>query len=96
MKKRDFTLFCVLESAFWGYHACFLGYASAYIISRGTSSTVMSLLLSGFLLSAFVGSMVFGRICDQMQTNKRVLIPCMSLCYVLMLAIYFFAEFFKR
>lgn len=85
-------LFCVLESAFWGYHACFLGYASAYIISRGTSSTVMSLLLSGFLLSAFVGSMVFGRICDQMQTNKRVLIPCMALCYVLMLAIYFFAE----
>ena len=92
MKKRDFALFCLLESAFWGYHACFLGYASAYIISRGASSTVMSLLLSGFLLSAFVGSMVFGRICDQKQTNKRVLIPCMVVCYVLMLAIYFFAE----
>ena len=92
MNKRDFTLFCVLESAFWGYHACFLGYASAYIISRGASSTVMSLLLSGFLLSAFVGAMVFGRICDQKQTNKRVLIPCMVVCYVLMLAIYFFAE----
>ena len=92
MKKRDFALFCLLESAFWGYHACFLGYASAYIISRGASSTVMSLLLSGFLLSAFVGSMVFGRICDQKQTNKRVLIPCMVVCYLLMLAIYFFAE----
>ena len=92
MKKRDFALFCLLESAFWGYHACFLGYASAYIISRGASSTVMSLLLSGFLLRAFVGSMVFGRICDQKQTNKRVLIPCMVVCYVLMLAIYFFAE----
>lgn len=92
MNKRDFVLFSVLESAFWGYHACFLGYASAYIISRGVSSTVMSLLLSGFLLSAFVGSMVFGRICDQKQTNKRVLIPCMALCYVLMLFIYFFAE----
>lgn len=92
MNKRDFTLFCVLESAFWGYHACFLGYASAYIISRGASSTVMSLLLSGFLLSAFGGSMVFGRICDQKQTNKRVLIPCMVMCYLLMLLIYFFAE----
>jgi len=92
MKKRDFVLFSVLESAFWGYHACFLGYASAYIISRGTSSTVMSLLLSGFLLSAFVGSMVFGRICDQKQTNKRVLMPCMAMCYVLMMIIYFFAE----
>ena len=92
MNKRDFVLFSVLESAFWGYHACFLGYASAYIISRGTSSTVMSLLLSGFLLSAFAGSMVFGRICDEKQTNKRVLIPCMVMCYVLMLAIYFFAH----
>ena len=92
MNKRDFVLFSVLESAFWGYHACFLGYASAYIISRGISSTVMSLLLSGFLLSAFVGSMVFGRICDEKQTNKRVLMPCMAMCYVLMMIIYFFAE----
>ena len=92
MNKRDFVLFSVLESAFWGYHACFLGYASAYIISKGASSTVMSLLLSGFLLSAFIGSMVFGRICDQKQTNKRVLLPCMVMCYVLMLVIYFFAE----
>ena len=92
MNKRDFVLFSVLESAFWGYHACFLGYASAYIISKGASSTVMSLLLSGFLLSAFIGSMVFGRICDQKQTNKRVLMPCMAMCYVLMMIIYFFAE----
>lgn len=92
MNKRSFVLFSVLEIAFWGFHACFLGYASAYIISKGTSSTVMSLLLSGFLLSAFVGSMIFGRLCDSLQTNKRVLMPCMALCYALMLMIYFFAE----
>ena len=36
--------------------------------------------------------MVFGRICDQKQTNKRVLIPCMAMCYVLTMVIYFYAE----
>lgn len=92
MNKRSFALFSALEITYWGFHASFLGYASAYILSSGVSSTVMSLLLSGFLMCAFVGSMVFGRLCDSLQTNKRVLIPCMAVCYALMLMIYFFAD----
>lgn len=92
MKAKKFVLFSALEITYWGFHASFVGYASAYLLSRGVSNTMMSLLLSGFLLSAFAGSMVFGRICDSMQTNKRVFLPCMAASYMLVLAIYFFAD----
>ena len=61
MNRRKFALFSMLEITYWGFHASFVAYASAYLISRGVSSTAMSLLISGFMLCAFVGSMVFGR-----------------------------------
>ena len=92
MSKRKFILFSALEITYWGFHASFVGYASAYLISRGVSSTVMSLLISGFMLCAFAGSMVFGRICDRLQSNKRVFIPCMMTSYALMFAIYACAD----
>lgn len=92
MSKRKFILFSALEITYWGFHASFVGYASAYLISRGVSSTVMSLLISGFMLCAFAGSMVFGRICDRLQSNKRVFIPCMMASYALMFAIYACAD----
>lgn len=92
MSKRKFILFSALEITYWGFHASFVGYASAYVLSRGVSSTVMSLLLSSFLLCAFAGSMIFGRLCDCLQSNKRVFMPCMMASYALMLFIYFFAQ----
>lgn len=92
MNKKKFVLFSALEITYWGFHASFVAYASAYLLSRGVSNTVMSLLLSSFLLCAFAGSLVFGRICDRLQSNKRVFIPCMLASYVLMLAIYAFGS----
>ena len=89
---RKFALFSALEITYWGFHASFIGYASSYLLSRGVSNTMMSLLIAGFLLCAFVGSMVFGRLCDKRQTNKHVFLPCMLASYAMILAIYFFAD----
>ena len=89
---RKFALFSALEITYWGFHASFIGYASSYLLSRGVSNTMMSLLIAGFLLCAFVGSMVFGRLCDKHQTNKHVFLPCMLASYAMILAIFFFAD----
>lgn len=93
MNKGKFALFSALEITYWGFHASFIGYASSYLLSRGVSNTMMSLLIAGFLLCAFVGSMFFGRLCDRHQTNKRVFLPCMLASYAMILAIFFFAEY---
>ncbi|MBR4039464.1 MAG: MFS transporter [Clostridia bacterium] len=92
MNKGKFALFSMLEITYWAFHASFVAYASAYLISRGVSNTAMSLLISGFMLCAFAGSMIFGRICDRLQSNKRVFIPCMLAAYALMFAIYAFGD----
>jgi len=92
MSKRHFIGFSALEITYWGFHASFLAYASAYLIGRGVSKTAMSMLLAGFLLCAFAGSIIFGRLCDRYQTNKRVFIPCMLAAYALMLTIYTFGN----
>jgi len=88
MNRKYFTLFSALEITFWGFHASFIAFASAYMLSRGVSNTTVSLLLSGFLLAAFAGSVIFGGLCDRYQTNKRVFMPCMLFVYVLTLIIY--------
>ena len=92
MKKRHIVLFSTVEVTIWGFHACFIGYAAAYMLSCGVSNTAVSLLLSGYLLCAFVGSVFFGGLCDRYQTNKRVFIPGMLAAYAMMFAIYFFAD----
>jgi len=89
---RKFALFSALEITYWGFHASFIGYASSYLLGRGVSNTMMSLLIAGFLLCAFAGSMIFGRLCDRYQTNKRVFLPCMLAAYAMMLVIYFYAD----
>lgn len=89
---RKFALFSALEITYWGFHASFIGYASSYLLSRGVSNTMMSMLIAGFLLCAFVGSMFFGRLCDRHQTNKRVFLPCMLASYAMILAIFFLAD----
>ena len=89
MKKRHFFLFSALEVTYWGFHASFTGYAAAYMLSHGVSNTTVSLLLSGYLLCAFVGCVFFGSLCDRYQTNKRVFIPGMLAAYAVMFAIYF-------
>ena len=91
MNRKYFALFSALEITFWGFHASFIAFASAYMLSCGVSNTTVSLLLSGFLLCAFAGSVIFGGMCDRYQTNKRVFIPCMLAVYALTLIIYFHA-----
>ena len=92
MTKRHFVLFSMLEVTYWGFHASFIGYAAAYMLSRGVSNTAVSLLLAGYLLCAFIGSVIFGSLCDRFQTNKRVFIPGMLAAYAMMFAIYFCAD----
>ena len=89
MKDKKFFLFSALEVTYWGFHASFIGYAAAYMLSRGVSNTAVSLLLSGYLLCSFIGSVIFGSLCDRYQTNKRVFIPGMLVAYALLFAIYF-------
>lgn len=89
MTKRQYAGFAALEIAFWCFHACFICYASAYFLENGIGNTVVSLLLAGYMLFSFIGSIVWGSLCDTLGANKVVFLPCIAVSAVLMLLIYF-------
>ena len=92
MNKRLFAGFSAMEIGFWCAHASFIAYAAAYLMSRSVSGTVMSMLVSAYLFSAFAGSLFFGRICDRYATNRKPFLFCMLVSSVLMYGLFFLAD----
>ena len=88
MNKWTFAGFSALEIGFWCMHASFISYAAAYLMSRGISGTAMSMMLSMYLLSAFIGSLFWGRICDRHRTNRKPFMLCMIVSAALMAGLY--------
>ena len=76
MKKSYWIGFSLLEISYWSFHASFLGFLTSYLLSKGISNTVVSMFLVTFLLASFVGSFVWGIVCDRFHTNRRVSILC--------------------
>jgi len=92
MSKWTFAGFSALEIGFWCMHASFISYAAAYLMNRGISGTAMSMMLSMYLLSAFIGSLFWGRICDRHRTNRKPFIFSMIVSAALMAGLYFLAD----
>ena len=74
MSKRLCFGFAVLEISYWCFHASFIGFASAYLLHRGISNTMLSLLVAIFLFCAFLGSFFWGGLCDKFQTNRNLIV----------------------
>jgi len=61
----------------------------SYLLSRGITNTVISIFLASYLLAAFLGSFIWGMVCDRFHTNRRVSIVCFLAAGVLMYLTYF-------
>lgn len=92
MSKRHFWGFAALQVSYWCFHASFICYASAFFLNHGISNTAVSLLLAGYLLCSFLGSVVWGAICDAIGTNKKVFMLGLFVSAALMYVIYAFGR----
>ena len=91
-KKRVFILFCMLQIAYWGCFATFLSYFSAFMLANGMSNTVLSLILSIYLLAAFLGSFFWGSLSDRLGTNRITFLIQIGAGLITGLLIYRFAK----
>ena len=91
-KKRTFVLFCALQITYWSCFACFMSYFSAFMLANGMSSTVLSLILSLYLLAAFLGSFFWGSLSDKLGTNRKTFMMQISLMLLSGIIIYRFAH----
>lgn len=92
MSKRLYFGFAALQISYWCFHASFICYASAFFLERGIGSSVVSLLLAGYLLCSFIGSVVWGAVCDAVGTNKKVFLLGLIVSAALMVIIYAFGS----
>lgn len=89
IKRRHWIGFAVIEISYWCFHASFIGFLMSYLLSKGITNTMVSIFMASFLLASFVGSFVWGMVCDRFHTNRKVSIICFISAGVLMYLIYF-------
>ncbi|MBR5289102.1 MAG: MFS transporter [Clostridia bacterium] len=92
MSKKHFFGFAALQVSYWCFHASFICYASAFFLENGIGSAVVSLLLAGYMLCSFLGSIVWGAVCDALGTNKKVFILGLCVSAALLGFIYAFGS----
>lgn len=92
MSKRHFWGFAALQVSYWCFHASFICYASAFFLDHGIGNTTVSLLLAGYMLCSFLGSIVWGAVCDAIGSNKKVFLLGVFVSAALMYIIYTFVS----
>lgn len=89
MKKSYWIGFSLLEISYWCYHASFIGFLMSYLLSKGITNTMVSIFMASFLLASFVGSFVWGMVCDRFHSNRKVSMVCFLIAGAAMYLIYF-------
>lgn len=89
MKKKYWIGFSLLEISYWCFHASFIGFLMSYLLTKGITNTMMSIFLASYLLTALLGSFIWGMVCDRFQTNRKVSIACFLIAGFVMYAIFF-------
>lgn len=89
MKKSYWIRFSLLEISYWCFHASFIGFLMSYLLSKGITNTMVSIFMASYLLAAFMGSFVWGMVCDRLHTNRKVSIVCFLVAGAVMYLIYF-------
>lgn len=89
MKKKYWIGFSLLEISYWCFHASFIGFLMSYLLTKNITNTMMSIFLASYLLTALLGSFIWGIVCDRFQTNRKVSIACFLIAGIVMYAIFF-------
>lgn len=89
MKKKYWIGFSLLEISYWCFHASFIGFLMSYLLTKNITNTMISIFLASYLLTALLGSFIWGIVCDRFQTNRKVSIACFLIAGIVMYAIFF-------
>ena len=94
MKKNKTQLDIVLrfgcfDAVFWCIMASFGSYVVPMALQRGYTQSVVGIMVSGYLVSAFAGQFFWASICDQLRATKKVFLVGVSLTIATQLLLYF-------
>ena len=70
ISKKTFFSFAIMDSLYWAFYACFVGFITTYLLTCGMDNAVLSIMLAWFMGASFIGAFFWGGICDKARTNK--------------------------
>ncbi len=88
--QKQIIRFSALQWFFWSTWATFGAFNVYHLGERGLSSGLIGTLVSFMTFSGILGQFFWGRVCDRLQTVKRVFIGCIGLLAVI---IFFFPAY---
>lgn len=71
ISKKTFFSFAIMDSLYWAFNACFVGFITTYLLTCGMDNAVLSIMLACFMGASFIGAFFWGGICDKARTNKK-------------------------
>lgn len=92
INKKTFFSFAIMDSLYWAFYACFVGFIATYLLACGMDNAVLSIMLACFMGASFIGAFFWGSICDKAKTNKKIFIPEYIATIIIAFIIYFMAE----
>ena len=72
ISKKTFFSFAVMDSLYWAFYACFVGFITTYLLTCGMDNAVLSIMLACFMGASFIGAFFWGSICDKAKTNGYI------------------------
>ncbi|MCR5271366.1 MAG: MFS transporter [Lachnospiraceae bacterium] len=88
--KQSAVRFAILEAIYWCIFASYGSYITAFGLSRGYPQSMVSIMVAGYMVCAFMGQFFWGSVCDKLRTNKKVFILGIVLGGLVQLGMYFF------
>lgn len=82
--------FMAVHFFFWTISASFSAYITAFALERGIHPGQASVMIAFFLLVSFIGQILWGYVCDRIQSDKKVFLFCgitVAFLYVIVYAV---------
>lgn len=92
MKKGSVLKFALFDSLFWGFFAAFNGFITTYFLECGMPKTQLSILLAVHMACSFLGSFVWGGLCDRIHENRKVFLWAFAPMIIIALLDYYIAD----
>lgn len=77
--------FLAVQIGYWSSFGYCVGFILSYLVDHGISNTGLSIAVLGYQGCSFLGSFVWGEVCDRMHSNRRPILMSAALTTILML-----------
>lgn len=74
MKNEEFLKYGLMDGLFYAWCAVFTGFITSYFLACGLTASALSKMLAVYMITCFTGALFWGRVCDRLQTNRKVFI----------------------